>query len=88
MATIDTEDRESDAGERSDSRTVEIVVNSRKVAVPKRITRSQILAARNLDPTFDLFRVEDDDEIRIEDDEPFRVKGCEIFVATPSLDPS
>lgn len=70
------------------TRTVEIVVNSKKVVVPPKVTGAQIKEAAKVPADFELFRVNGRHEIPIADDEKLTVHQGEKFVASPTLDPS
>jgi hypothetical protein len=68
--------------------TVEILVNSKTVTVPKDVTGSTILAAAGVPPDFKLFRVEGRREVPIPLDEELHVHHHEKFIASPTLDPA
>ncbi len=67
---------------------VEIEVNYRRVRVAQRVTGAAIKAAAHVDPTFDLYRVEGEDEVLIENEEEIEVHHGAKFVATPGLEPA
>jgi hypothetical protein len=73
---------------RTHDHEVEIEVNYRRVRVPQRVTGSAIKEAAHVDATFDLFRIEGDDEIPIGNDEEIEVHHGAKFVATPGLEPA
>ncbi len=68
--------------------TVEIVVNGKKVSVPKHVTGAQIKSAAGVPADFDLFRVHNRKEIPVANDEQLTVTKGEKFIASPTLDPS
>ncbi len=68
--------------------TVEIVVNSKAVTVPKKVSGAEIKSYARVPADFDLFRVHGRKEIPIADGEQLTVTVGEKFVASPSLDPS
>jgi Multiubiquitin len=69
-------------------KTVEILVNTKPVEVPDRVTGAEIKTAAKVPPDFRLFRVHGREEIPVGDDEPLHVHHHERFVASPSLDPA
>lgn len=73
---------------RTDGHKVEIEVNYRRVRVPERVTGAAIKVAAHIDPTFDLYRIEGDDEIPVGNDEEIEVRHGAKFVATPGLEPA
>ncbi len=68
--------------------TVEILVNSKAVTVPKDVTGAAILAAAGVPADFKLFRVEGGREVPIPLDEELHVHHHEKFIASPTLDPA
>lgn len=69
-------------------RAIEIVVNYRRVHVPRETTGGQIVAAAELPLDFRLFRIDGMSEIPIAPDQQIRVEPHERFVACPTLDPA
>jgi hypothetical protein len=70
------------------ARTVEILVNTKPVAVPSEVTGAEIKAAAKVPADFKLFRVEGHREIPVGNDERLHVRHHEKFVASPTLDPA
>lgn len=70
------------------ARTVEILVNTKPVAVSSEVTGSQIKAAAQVPADFRLFRVQGHQEIPVGDDELLHVHHHEKFIASPTLDPA
>jgi hypothetical protein len=68
--------------------TVEIIVNTKKVTVPKKVTGAEIKAAAKVPADFDLYWVKGKQEIQIADNEQLTVKDRDKFTASPTLDPS
>jgi hypothetical protein len=68
--------------------TVQIIVNSKKVEVPKKVTGAQIKAAAGVPADFDLFHVHGRKEDPVGDNQELTVTKGEKFVASPTLDPS
>jgi RNase P/RNase MRP subunit p29 len=69
-------------------KTVEILVNTKTVEVPKKTTGAEIKAKAGVDPAFQLFRVDGKTEHEVGNDEEITVHTGQVFVATPTLDPS
>lgn len=69
-------------------KNVEIVVNTKPVSVPKRVTGAQIKAAAGVPADFDLFQVKGKKEVPVADGELLTVKKGDKFTASPTLDPS
>jgi hypothetical protein len=67
---------------------VEIEVNYRFVKVPQHVTGVAIKVAARIDPTFDLYRIEGDEEFPVGNDEEIEVHHGAKFVATPGLEPA
>lgn len=80
--------QQSDALTPKPVRTVEIIVNGKKVKVPTKVTGAEIKAAAGVPADFDLFRVEGRKEIPVANDEQLTVTKGEKFIASPTLDPS
>jgi hypothetical protein len=83
-----TQDPQSQSSKPKPIATVEIVVNGKKVEVPKKVTGAEIKAAARVPLDFNLFRVEGRKEIPISDSEQLTVTAGEKFIASPTLDPS
>jgi len=73
---------------RAHGHEVEIEVNYRRVRVPERVTGAAIKEAAHIDQTFDLYRIEGNDEIPIGNDEEIEVHQGTKSVATPGLEPA
>ncbi len=67
---------------------VEIEVNYRRVRVPRKVTGMAIKQAAHVDESFDLYRIEGDDEILVTNEETIEVHEGSKFVATPGLEPA
>jgi hypothetical protein len=67
---------------------VEIEVNYRRVRVPRRVTGLAIKQAAHVDESFDLYRIEGDDETLVTNEEELEVHEGSKFVATPGLEPA
>lgn len=71
-----------------EQRTIEILVNYRRISVPHEVTGREIKTAAHLPADFHLFRVDGQDETPIGDDQRIHVHHGERFVACPTLDPA
>lgn len=69
-------------------KTVEVIVNNKKVEVLKRTSGAEIKKAAHVPADFHLFRIAGKKEIPVSDDEPLTVHADEQFTASPTLDPS
>lgn len=67
---------------------VEIEVNYRRVRVPRKVTGLAIKRAAHVDESFDLYRIEGDDEFLVTNEEEIEVHERSKFVATPGLEPA
>jgi hypothetical protein len=67
---------------------VEIEVNYRRVKVPRKVTGLAIKQAAHVDESFDLYRIEGDDEFLVTNGEEIEVHERSKFVATPGLEPA
>lgn len=70
------------------ARTIEILVNTKPVRVPSKVTGAEIKAAATVPADFRLFRVKGHQEIPVSNDELLEVHHHEKFVASPTLDPA
>lgn len=69
-------------------RDVEVTVNSKPVTVPMLTTGTEIKARSQVDPSWQLFRIQGDHEVEVGDDEPVHATPNEKFIATPVLEPA
>jgi len=67
---------------------VDIQVNYRRVEVAEEISGAGIKAAAHINATFDLYKINGEDETFIADDLVLKVRDGEEFVATPCLEPA
>lgn len=67
---------------------VSILVNNKRVEVPKHTTGAEIKSRAGVPATFQLYRVAGHTEHPVADDDKVTVHKGERFVASPSLDPS
>ncbi len=69
-------------------KVVEILVNHKAVSVPTKTTGAEIKEKAGVDPAFQLFRVEGKTEHEVGNADEITVHKGQVFVATPTLDPS
>jgi hypothetical protein len=67
---------------------IEILVNGKRVGVPKHVTGAEIKVAAKVPADFDLFRIHSRKEIPVGNGERITVTDGEKFIASPTLDPS
>ena len=78
----------SQVTEGANAHEVEVEVNYRRVRVPRKVTGLAIKQAAHVDESFDLYRIEGDDELLVTNEEELEVHEGSKFVATPGLEPA